>query len=133
VKGSPNTFVLDFEAIKGRIERRGGWQAEDCEEMHLPAHCQGVRGPHSTDLAVIEVTKKGLVLKEVAPGLDSQRDSGPNRGQIDHSQRFERDRALVDELALLLLVLSIFLHTMISFKLDSNKRQSLPPGARIGD
>ena len=68
MKGSPSTFVLDFEAIKGQIERKRGWQAEGCEEMHLPAHCQGVRGPHSTDLAVIEVTKKGLVLKEVAPG-----------------------------------------------------------------
>ncbi len=40
--------------------------------MHLPVTAVGVVKLIVTDLAVMEVTDKGLLLKEVAPGLTAE-------------------------------------------------------------
>ena len=47
-----------------------------------------------TDLAVIDITPKGSVLLEVAPGLTACRCAISHRTQIDNPQRFERNSYL---------------------------------------
>ena len=47
-----------------------------------------------TELAVIEVTPEGLVLREVAPGATPQRGPAAHRADSAHSARSENDRDL---------------------------------------
>jgi len=72
IGGSMDLAVGAKRVIIAMIHVTNDGQYKIVKECSYPLTAQGVVALIVTDLAVIEVTKKGLLLKEVAPGLTAK-------------------------------------------------------------